>query len=364
MDVSVHQDQGVNGGKADLDGYYRDRAAVRREVRGLMDGKGVYVPLKWAKRWDPETAMYLGHYVSYAGTQRDRHGWISDSEREVEDKTGITPRRQRPRKKRLVEEGVIEVRTGGIGNKTQVRVNIPLLKLMDEAPSFEGIAAEVERAPVERTPDRTDELAERRERRRAATQANAEPEDHSAPDVQSGLHETYKAVHTPGTKRFARGVQTHNSNSAVTPSNSPEPERAVERTDGRAAKCLDVLGEMEMSKRERERLPNVLEGLVGRYRKLDAVAVCREVVNYASTRQVGSPAKLLETFFENAEQKRQAEPTNPHGADAPVFKASEQEADSGPRLDPRKLARLLAQGVPDDEAVRRATVGDEERRTA
>lgn len=352
----------INGGKADLDGYYRDRAAVRREVRGLMDGKGVYVPVKWAKRWDPETAMYLGHFLSHAGTQRDRGGWIWDSEQEVFDKTGITPRKQRPRKERLREEGVIEVKTGGIGNKTHVRVNVPLLKLMDDSPSFEEVAAEVERAPVERTPDRTDELAERRERRQSAPNVKTDPEVHSAPDVQSGLHETYKAVHTPGTKRFARGVQTHNFNSAVTPSNSPEPER-VERTNGRAAKCLDVLGEMEMSKKDRERLPNVLDGLVARYPKLDAVTLCREVVNYAATKQVGNVAKLLETFFVNGERKRQAEPTNPQGADSPVFKASDQEVHPRPKIDFKEMMRLVNEEVPDEEAVRRAMIHSDEERT-
>lgn len=100
----------------------------------MMGTQGVYAPTTWVKRWDPATALYLGFFVSYVGSQKDPKGWIFKSARNMHGETGITPDQQKRCRKILAESGVIEVKTGGIGNQTHVRVNVPLLNLIDELP--------------------------------------------------------------------------------------------------------------------------------------------------------------------------------------------------------------------------------------
>lgn len=129
---------------ADLDAYYRatSRETVKKVRKSIMRTQGVYVPTSWVKRWDLQTAAYLAHFLSYAGTQRDPEGWIWKSWTEVEDETGLTRGQQERVRKVLRDTEIIEVKTGGIGNKVHVRVNIPLLRLIDDLPP----AKEVEEA--------------------------------------------------------------------------------------------------------------------------------------------------------------------------------------------------------------------------
>ncbi len=108
--------------KAAADRFFEeaDRDRQRGEKKKRMKTKGVYVPAHWVKRWDPIVAMYLGYFVSYVGEQAREDGYIWDSAREVEDKTGIKPGRQERARNILEKDGVIFTGHGGIGGVKSV----------------------------------------------------------------------------------------------------------------------------------------------------------------------------------------------------------------------------------------------------
>jgi hypothetical protein len=281
------------------------RAAIKRERERMMKTKGVFVPVKWARRWDFVTAGYLAHFAHYAGTQGDPNGYDFDSARDIQRKTGMTPDQQKRCRKILEADRVIDTKTGGIGNKVHVRVNIPLLMMWDELPSYDEAVEAVMASMDEAAPE--------------PLRDNAEPPRHNA----EPLPEKAKPLrHIP---------QTHNCNSSVTRSNSSQGEPSATETSGRLSACLEVLDEVENFRKDRKRVSSTLEKLICQYPNLDPVLVCKQVRDYASTQAVKNPSALLGKFFESDEAKRASEPRHPHGAGTPVFRAEPTKAETRAR---------------------------------
>ncbi len=298
------------------------RAAIKRERERMMKTKGVFVPVKWARRWDFVTAGYLAHFAHYVGTQGDPDGYDFDSARDIEKKTGITPDQQKRCRKTLEKDGVIDTRTGGIGNKVHVRVNIPLLVMWDELPSYDEAVEKVMASVRDDAPLRD----------------NAEPPQHNA----EPLPEKAKPLrHIP---------QTHNCNSSVTRSNSSQGEPSATETSGRGAACLEVLDEVENFRKDRKRLSSTLDRLITEYPNLDPVMVCRQVRDYASTQAVKNPSTLLGKFFESDEAKRASEPRHPHGAGTKVYFAPEREEER--KIDVAAMRRFVAEGYSPEKALK------------
>jgi hypothetical protein len=325
MDTSIHRDQGVHDGKVDLDAYYRTTPseAVKKEARAIMGGQGVYVKASHAKRWDFVTAGYLDYFLSYAGTQKDRAGWIWKSAREMEEETGITPRQQERCREVLVRSGAIEAEKRGIGNKWNVRPNIPLLRLMDELPTFEEVAATVEQAEPE-----------------TSRNVNSEPEVYSPQNVEPFPHDV---------KPLSRFVETHNRNTAVTPINTLSPNereihsetgrtrtdseheerREEEKNQGKVDRCVEVLSTIEGMSAEPRMLARLVSTLAEKHPRVPLVDACKRYRDKVASMSepVRSHSAYLAGHFEHEAEKIANEPMNPHGPDAERLRDKPRRAD-------------------------------------
>lgn len=289
----------------------RSRNAVRQERERTMKGQGVYVCMKWAKRWDFVVAGYLGYFLSYTGTQADPEGYIYKSAQEIKSESGITPDQQERCRKLLDSEGVIHAqKRGGIGNKWHVMVNLPFLKMWDELPTFEeakeAVIASMEEESSQGSPDN-------------------EPEVHSPENPDNSQDNPDNSQGFP---------ETHNRNTQETRRNNP-PAEAVE-TSGRVAACLEVLGEVENLKKDRKNLASTLEKLIPEYPHLDPVLVCKQVRDDAATYTIDSPPGFLRHKFKKAEEKRASEPRHP-------------QSDPRERLSREERARLDEEWRENDE---------------
>ena len=278
--------------EVDLDTLHRDRAAVKRRKKAIMDAQGTYPLARWAKRWGYVAAGYLAYYVTYAGTQKDPNGWTYKSAEEMYEETGITPRQQERCRKLFVAVGVLEAKKKGIGNKWNVRVNFPMLELVDGLPSFEEVEAEVE-APGEQT-----------------FPTNREP--------KPALHSPQKVESIPRkVETIPRNVGTHKSNTQEHDSNilSPNPRIAGE-TDGRLGNCLAVLEEMEMDEKNRRNVAEVLPELLARFPSVNPVDACRKYPDKVTGRTIRDHSKYLAGHFKMEAEEIASESPHPHSPEA------------------------------------------------
>jgi hypothetical protein len=369
LSESIHQLQRIHDGvdpiEAHADRFFAETPKVvyRKERENLTKTSGTFVPLKWAERWDPLTAMYLSHFVHYLGTQKSEDGYVWDSEKEVHKKTRITPNQQRRCRRILAADQAIHMKKRGIGNKWNIRPNLPLLTLFDDMPSWdetvEKVMAEMEHDPQpEKVGVGVEPLCEKR---KSEAELNC-----------SENHEPLREYHEP-LRDFRK---THNSNSTETLSNSlsgaharPEPEERREEEKEvipeKINRSVAILSTIESMNADARMLNRLVSTLAQKHPRADPTEVCKSYRDYVAglPDPVRSHQRLLGTFFEKEAERVENEPRHPQ-ADTPVFKASDELVHPKPEIDFKELARLMAQGVPDEEAVRRATVGDEERTVA
>lgn len=302
----------------------RDGQKGRRDR--TMKAAGVYIPARWAKRWDFVVAGYLAHFVRYVGGQKRRDGFNWDSARDIHDKTGISPDQQKRCIKVLEEDGAIHVRRRS-GQSLMVRPNMPLLMLWDDLPSFdEAVEKLMDEMDEEKPNEQPEEDAE-------APRDNAEPPRHIPQPPQ---HDPEEPQHIP------QGQYCKSSGSRW---KSSQGEASAKATDPRVDKCLEVLDEIENFQKDRKRVASTLPKLIEQHPKSNPVEVCRGVVDRAATQTITTPTSYLRGAFERDEAKLANEPKNPQGKDAPVFVAPKKEKE--PKIDPREIQRLMDEGFTD-----------------
>ncbi len=367
---SIHADQrthdGVDPIEAHADRFFAEtpKGVYRKQREDLTKTSGTFVPDKWIERWDLSTAAYLSHFVHYLGTQKRNDGYVWDSVEAVEKKLKQSVRQQKRIRDTLERDGAIHAKRGP-GNTWMIRPNLPLLILFDGMPSWDEAVEKVMK-DLEQTsqPERVEKVEKSL---RNVITGGAESASLS---LQKRVTVMQKARHS-----HAESASL-NTETPETLSNSgalaqPEPEREErmeEKNKGKVERCVEFLSDIEGIGNARF-LSGLVETLIKDFPEVPALDACRRYRDKVAAKAAqGDPvrrhAKYVRGHFQEEARIIENETPHPHGADAPVFRASEQEADSGPRIDPRKLARLMAQGVPDEEAVERATVGDEERTVA
>lgn len=326
MSTSVQQEQRVHEG-VKSSAYYRTtpREAVKKEAKAIMRTQGVYVPKRWVKRWDLTTAAYLAHFVSYVGTQKDDEGWIWKSYSEVEEETGLTRRQQNRSRGLLRDAGVVEVKTGGIGNKVHVQVNIELLKLIDGLPSVE----EVERTQEQPEPEVAPERA-------------TEPE----PARESAALAPQRATHNNNTRNTAE-----TSLSART--REPQHEEGEERKEvsPEISRSVKLLADIEGIGDDRM-LARLVSTLADKHPTVPLIDACRAYRDKVATVDVRNHKSYLTGHFERYAGSVASEPMNPHGREAERAKDKPKRADwyvAAHGITFEQADKLVASGKSHDE---------------
>lgn len=324
----LSEDSEVEKAKRDPGAFHRNnsRKAITDEVKRMMKAQGAYVPAAWARTWGPARAMWLAYYVAYTGTQSNPEGFIYDSAKTVEAKTGINARTQERYREFFEKERFIDTKTGGIGNKTHVRVNMVLLGLVDE---IDGTASRIKAGHAEGAASKPgrEETGEEH-----PTQSAGTPQEEGPPHANCGNHPTQNAGTT--SRKLRKPITSNSgcnssptptrprdrSSGAVGPTHSDEMTQREEiKKQGQIGRCVDVL--TDTVNVESRVLEKMLEVQVSKYPRVNPVQICESYRNYSSTHAVANHQALLARFFEKAAEEVAAEPINPHSPEGTLARA-------------------------------------------
>ena len=336
--------------------YYvsQTRETIVSERKAATNGRGVFIPRHWLDILDGDAAAYLAHFTHYEGRQSRADGFVSDSNDDIREKLGkrFTNHVQGRVRRDLKRLGLAEFRPGW-ARVTMVRPNMTLLKAWKEHGDYdeamyallEGRYGDTETAPL----GDTETVPQSNGKRSTVTRKACDGDTESAP----------LNTETPVTpETLSQGARAR-----------PEPMRderrgEEEKNRGKMERCVEVLGDIEGTGDSRM-LARLVETLAGKYPKVPLLDACKSYRDKtagmaAQGKPIHNHQAYLEGHFEREAARIASEPAHAFGADAPVFKASDQEVHPRPKIDFREMQRLMAQGVPDAEAVALATTYSEE----
>jgi hypothetical protein len=300
----------------------RTKDDVAREMKEATQGDGLYILGHWMDVLDGDAAAYLAHFVYYQGTQKRRDRFIFDSDEAVREKRGktLTNRKLRRIRRDLLQLGLIEVKPGP-HRVTMVRPNMTLIKAWNRYGDYDQAVLAVLKEWANGTDADPDD-------KRSSQQPDSD--DQKSPQREQNVTTlTPKGNHSDDKKS---PLITNTPNNPDTLSQSPH----AKFDNAKLERCLELLGEGEISKKGLDAIAKVLPDLAARYPRPDPVYVAKLYLDKMAWMKANErePVKFHDRYFANhyrqIHDEMEAETRSRGSSGGGFFRAADEERHERP----------------------------------